>query len=424
MSESETKTRTQIREETAALINGLSRRELLTEFAISRVAELTGLDAIGLPVYSCVRVLSDTISIHSGKGLEPYQSRCGAIMEAIEFEVAEHPIGEFRVARAIEIPAEDRLPLEDCFPTRSSTVNDFTPLAWEEATNIQNGATKWIPSDLIWLTTRIKNQQLMYLQMGSNGLASGATREDAILSGLYEILERDAWTLNQFLLDNCGVMPTRSPLIDLPERLEAVVRKIDRAELKLHLFELTNDYRVPVFSAILLDLSGQCAGTFSGCGCHLNAEIAAIRAITEAAQARACYISGARDDLFRRQFLIMKHMDQHKLHEMFNDLALGNPISSYRKLDFEDVRTELRYLLKLIRQAGVSEVFVKTLGAFLNDRVHVVRVFSPQCEPFRFDHWQPGLRCLAFAKRKLDELAEKVPGRNQPDEEGEEWKKS
>jgi len=136
--------------------------------------------------------------------MERDQSRAGAIIEAIEFHTAERPHGKFVARRAIEIPAEDRLGLEDCLPARSSTVNDFTPLAWEEATNIQNGAAKLIPRDLVWLVNRLEDQPLMYLQMGSNGLAAGATMEDAILSGLYEIIERDAWTTHQFLLDNCG----------------------------------------------------------------------------------------------------------------------------------------------------------------------------------------------------------------------------
>jgi ribosomal protein S12 methylthiotransferase accessory factor len=170
-------------------------------------------------------------------------------------------------------------------------------------------------------------------------------------------------------------------------------------------------------------LSGNVAGTFGGFGCHLNAEIAAIRAITESAQARCCYISGARDDLFRRQFLLMKRMDQHKLDSMFNDLSLSSPISDYRVTKFPDVKSELRYLLKLVRSHGVSEVFVKPLGTYLDQRVHVVRVFSPQCEPFRFDHWQPGLRCLSFAKRRMAELAEKQKQSAPAEEEGEQWKK-
>jgi ribosomal protein S12 methylthiotransferase accessory factor len=255
--------------------------------------------------------------------------------------------------------------------------------------------------------------------MGSNGVASGGSVEDAILSGLYEIIERDAWTLNQFLLDS-GMLLTRTPLIAMPDRIETCVRKIEAADSRVHLFDITNDYRVPVFGAILLDLSGNAFGTFGGYGCHLNAEIAALRAITEAAQARCCYISGARDDLFRRQFLVMKRMDQAKLHELFtNELPVGAPLSDYRSVSFPDVRTELRYLLRLVKQFGISEVYVKQMGSYVNDTVHVVRVMSPQCEGFHFDHWSPGLRCRSYAERKLKELAEKKPAEQAREES---WK--
>jgi ribosomal protein S12 methylthiotransferase accessory factor len=412
-------TRKELREATAQAVNALSRKELLENFGVSRVADLTNLDTIGLPTHTCVRALSETISIHSGKGLEPAYSRCGAIMEAIEFHAGEHPTGPFRVARSIELPEEEHLPLEDCFPTRSGIVNELTPIAWEEAVNIQNGAPKLVPSDLLWLTNRIKDQPLIYFQMGSNGVASGGSVEDAILSGLYEIIERDAWTLNQFLLDS-GMLLTRTPLISMPDRIETCVRKIEAADSRVHLFDISDDYRVPVFGALLLDLSGNAFGTFGGYGCHLNAEIAALRAITEAAQARCCYISGARDDLFRRQFLVMKRMDQAKLHELFtNELPVGAPLSDYRSVSFPDVRTELRYLLRLVKQFGISEVFVKQMGSYVNDKVHVVRVMSPQCEGFHFDHWSPGLRCRSYAERKLKELAEKKPAQEAREES---WK--
>ena len=407
-------TRKELREGVVAAVNSLSRKELLHQFGISRVADLTGLDSASLPVYTCVRALSETVSIHSGKGLDGPSSRAGAILEAIEFEVGEHPVGDWQIARAGDLPSDSYVPLDECFPTRSSVLNNLTPLAWEWVTNIQNGRKQLIPSDLVWLVTRIKGQALMQVQMGSNGIASGGSIEDAILSGLYEVIERDAWTLNQYLLDS-GFLLRRTPMIELPPRIEECIRKIEAANLKVHIFDITNDYKIPVFSAILLDLSGTVAGTFGGYGCHLNAEIAALRAITEAAQARCCYISGARDDLFRRQFLLMKRMDQHKLHEMFEQLPMAGPLSEHRVVHFPDVRTELRYLLKLIRQFGISDVYVKEMGAYLDGKVHVVRVISPQCEPFRFDHWTPGLRCISYAQRRINEMIEVK-------KEGEEWK--
>lgn len=397
-------TRQQLRAACAEALNRMSRKELLEKFAISRVAYLSGLDNTGLPIYSSVRALSRTIAIHCGKSFDRDLARAGAIAEAIEFEVAEHPFGPFRVANEMQLPEEERLPLEDCFPVRASVLNDLTLVAWEEVTNIQNGAPKLIPSDLIWMTNRIKEQPLMHFQMSSNGLASGASLEDAILSGLYEIVERDGWTLNLYLMD-MGILPKRVPLVNLPERLEVLVRRINQVGLKLHVFDCTTDYQVPVFNATLLDLSGRCSGTFAGYGAHLDAEAALSRAICEAIQGRVCYLSGARDDLLRRQFLLMKRLDQEKMDKMFAQLKLGSSLPEYRKLEFPDIKTELRYLLKLLKGRGVSEVFVKDMGT--HGPLHVVRVMSPQCEPHRFDHWTPSLRCLSYAQRRMNsELTE------------------
>jgi hypothetical protein len=121
-------TRTELRESVAQAINALSRKELLEQFGISRVAELTGLDSAWLPVYTCVRALSATVSIHAGKGLERSFSRAGAILEGIEFEVAEHPYGDWTLARAIDLKEGSFVPLDECFPARSSILNNLTLL--------------------------------------------------------------------------------------------------------------------------------------------------------------------------------------------------------------------------------------------------------------------------------------------------------
>jgi ribosomal protein S12 methylthiotransferase accessory factor YcaO len=111
----------------------------------------------------------------------------------------------------------------------------------------------------------------------------------------------------------------------------------------------------------------------------------------------------------------MKRLDQVKLDKMFLELEPDTPVTDYRTMSFPDVRTELRYLLRLIKTRGISQVFVKDMGTYLDGSVHVVRVFSPQCEPFKFDHWTPSLRCLSYAQRRVEALAAKV-------NEGDEWK--
>jgi ribosomal protein S12 methylthiotransferase accessory factor YcaO len=128
--------------------------------------------------------------------------------------------------------------------------------------------------------------------------------------------------------------------------------------------------------------------------------------------------------MFRRQFLIMKRVDQIKLDQMFTEHSvLSDNLSEYRKLDFPDIRTELRYLLKLVRQFGVNEVYAKELGTALDGELHVVRVISPQCEPVKLDHWAPGYRCLAYCSRYMHGLAEKKSEESvEEDDPSESWK--
>jgi ribosomal protein S12 methylthiotransferase accessory factor len=52
---------------------------------ITRLADITGLDHVGIPIYSAIVPASaDAISVYTGKGLSPVDAKVGALMEAIE----------------------------------------------------------------------------------------------------------------------------------------------------------------------------------------------------------------------------------------------------------------------------------------------------------------------------------------------------
>src|SRR4030042_808013 len=53
---------------------------------ITRVADITNLDRIGIPVFSCIRPTAEagSITVYNGKGATVEESRISAIMEGIE----------------------------------------------------------------------------------------------------------------------------------------------------------------------------------------------------------------------------------------------------------------------------------------------------------------------------------------------------
>ena len=57
---------------------------------ITRIAELTGLDVIGIPVFAAIRPMGRSLSTQQGKGISPQAARVSALMESLETWTAEH----------------------------------------------------------------------------------------------------------------------------------------------------------------------------------------------------------------------------------------------------------------------------------------------------------------------------------------------
>jgi ribosomal protein S12 methylthiotransferase accessory factor YcaO len=71
-----------VRERTAE--EALDRlKPLLPEFGITRIADVTGLDTIGIPVMTVVRPLARSLSVSQGKGLRKNSPFCRASWRAL-----------------------------------------------------------------------------------------------------------------------------------------------------------------------------------------------------------------------------------------------------------------------------------------------------------------------------------------------------
>src|ERR1700735_576551 len=56
---------------------------------ITRIAELTGLDTLGIPVFAAIRPMGKSLSTQQGKGLSRDAARISALMESLETFAAE-----------------------------------------------------------------------------------------------------------------------------------------------------------------------------------------------------------------------------------------------------------------------------------------------------------------------------------------------
>ncbi|UVC12315.1 YcaO-like family protein (plasmid) [Rhizobium sp. TH2] len=273
---------------------------LLRNYGITRVARVTGLDRVGIPVWNAMRPNARSLSIHQGKGITDDDARASAVMEAIERAVAECVAIPHVVETRYSLTSKrlDHDALDSFVGFRQVPAAGDKPLAWIEGRNLLTGSAILLPLEAVTID---RTRDARYWQ-SSDGLASGNTLDEALFHGLLERVERDAdilWSLERRdarLRSRFDPSDLGDPVVD---KLSTMIAD---AGLRLVLFDKTSDLGIPVVSALIGPVQSR-ATTFryidaaGGCGAHPIAARATIRAITEAAQSRLTLITGARDDV-------------------------------------------------------------------------------------------------------------------------------
>lgn len=263
----------------------------LMSFGITRIADVTGLDTLGIPVAMAVRPLAKLLSVSQGKGQTYLLAKVSAAMESIEFWHAEYayPALAHRQVPAAGLALTYQL---DDVVNVASLLNDATPLDWVNAIGMTSRRTIPVPIDLVCFTApHQQSWKPAGLWPTSNGLASGNCLPEAALHALYEVIERDA--ISQQTPDDPPTYVDPQS-IETPGCAELIGQILD-AGATLLITRLANRFGVPCFGAQVW--SPDFPVTTMGWGAHLAADIAVSRAITEAAQSRLTTIAGSRDDL-------------------------------------------------------------------------------------------------------------------------------
>src|SRR6185312_11181830 len=122
---------------------------LLPAFGITRVANVTGLDRIGVPVVMVCRPNSRSVAVSQGKGLTLAAAKASGIMEAAEGYHAEHITNPFKLASYQEMQREHRVVDPDRLPRAGDGFKPSLPLLWIEGRDLMSGGSIWVPFELV-----------------------------------------------------------------------------------------------------------------------------------------------------------------------------------------------------------------------------------------------------------------------------------
>jgi ribosomal protein S12 methylthiotransferase accessory factor len=142
---------------------------------------------------------------------------------------------------------------------------------------------------------------------------------------------------------------------------------------------VTSDIGVPAFLCLAADRERGFADPEVGSGCHLDREVALLRALTEAAQARTTWIAGARDDF--DPFAYSTSARNARLHSGQSWLQASETadIRDVPTLSGHSLREDVATIIARLGQAGLERVLYVDLSKRSLD-IAVMRVVVPGLE--------------------------------------------
>ncbi|AXV37183.1 MAG: methanogenesis marker 1 protein [Methanobacterium sp. BRmetb2] len=363
---------------------------------ITRIAEITHLDRLGIPVYSAIRPSAEegAVSIYAGKGATKSQAKASAMMEAFErysAEIQKEDLSKKFISGNFN-DLENSINPESLILPQISFDAEKTELLWVKSIDAGNDQEFLVPANAVYHPFTAPDTFSLF-KSNTNGLASGNELEEAIFHGILEVIERDAWSLFEAKRES-------KPEIDCTDSENTIIRelvsKFQEKGISVKLVDLTADIKATTIAAVADDTVLKDPALLTlGVGTHLDPEIAAIRALTEVAQSRATQIHGTREDTVRAVFMRkagyerMKRINKHWFGESEKTVSLNG----MKNRSSQSFKTDIENSLKILGREGFKKVLFVDLSR-KEIEIPVVRVIIPELEVFSVDPGRKGVRLL------------------------------
>jgi ribosomal protein S12 methylthiotransferase accessory factor len=274
-------------------------------------------------------------------------------------------------------------------------------LDWVYAYSFQRGGPVLVPETIAYYGTH--GHQIAY--ECSNGCALGGALEEAILHGIFEVAERDAFLLTWYAR---LPLPRIDPLTSNDPTNRLLVRRLEAATgCRIHVFDATMPEGIPSLFFALVDEADRpgFAKAYFGAGAHLDPERALRSGLLELGGGYRFMTSAMRDGPARAAALVadsdlVAEMADHSLtyadpaswpragflyeREASRPMAEAFPV---RHLPAGDVLVDLHHVVDRYLDAGLDVVVVdQTAPEHLAADLSCVKVLVPGTLPMTFGH--------------------------------------
>ncbi len=267
---------------------------------------------------------------------------------------------------------------------------------WVKGRSLLRDVEVYVPAAFVYVPYLFTTREEFITLPISTGLACGSTFEDAVLRGLYEVVERDAFAitwLNRMAVPRVLIHRPRSPM------LAQVVERFREVDLAVSVNLATTDLGIPVVITLSLDDTGAGPASVIAARADFDIENAIARSLEETAQTR----------LWARK--LMRDRPEFEPAPDFSDIIRGEDhvrlycdMKMRKHLDFlldapDEIRVRdlpapphaphgrLDLCLEVLAAKGFDVIVVDvTTADIASTGFHVVRVIVPGLQPLDMDH--------------------------------------
>lgn len=339
------------------------------EMGITRLANVTGLDHIGMPVWIAVRPNSSGLSTSQGKGLTADAAKASALMESIECYHAENITlpcrmdSYARLSGEAEVADISKLNYYTASPPRPDLL-----IPWVQGYDMMSQRQAWVPFECVstnYVARSGEGSQNCFVQ-SSNGLAGGNHILESVTHALLEVVERDAVASTEDDVRQLTAARVIDPDTVNDPGCRAALDMLAGCGISAVLMTLENDLGLPVFACSIVEqeqyMGWRALPVFNGYGCHLAPGIALFRAISEAVQSRLTHISGTRDDIIQAEY--KRGGNQDDLNSFRQRIASVTPqvdFSVIPSLATDAFETDIDVILSHLQRVGVQQAIAVNL---------------------------------------------------------------
>ena len=361
--------------------------------------------------------------IAAGKGRTEEEAIASAIGEAVERYCAYHwdPYRTFlatwhQVGQPAISPADCVLYSEQQYLTPGwpySRWDEEQVLTWIRGTELPSGTPVALPAGLVYLVTPPPRAEDFFAPASSNGLAAGSSLATAVLSGLCELMERDALLISWM---------NRLPAVELDlatsgGTASAIWRHFAHFSVELRAFLLPTDLPAAVVLAVAFESDSRRPAQVIGMGCHPDPSVALVKAVFELCQGRPSEAKRFSDKPPQGRldnYEDVRTLDDHSafaaLPERRNEFAflwatgatarVGDLVNQSQG----DPESDLAYCARTLGALGCRVAYAELTTPDVEGRgIHAVRTLATGLQPIHFGH---GMERLGG--RRLFELPQRL----------------